>query len=147
MVGRLCDFLHLIQIFLKRYFPKTVAANLIRIYQSIFVETKVQNFIFLARYLFTLKEARTIGKIIWPGYLKELKKKCQRSRTCLLHYAYPIRTKALFSSLAVKKISRIGGFFYREATFKYKLRIIVHNLTFGSIKVAEHCGYLFGKKH
>jgi len=133
---RLCDFITSNSDFLKRYFPKTVAANLTPNLSSIFVEQKVSDFISGKEYLFTLKELEH-RKIIGLVYLKELKRSAKEAELAYC-IAYPYKSNG-FASLAVQKISEWG---FTEQHLK-RLRIIVHKSNIGSIKVAENCGYLW----
>ena len=70
---RLCDFISANADYIKRYFPKTVAANLNPTLSNIFVLDKVSEFLSGKEYLFTLKEPEH-RKIIGLVYLKELKR-------------------------------------------------------------------------
>jgi ribosomal-protein-alanine N-acetyltransferase len=133
---RLCDFISSNTDYLKRYFPKTVAANLTPNLSSIFVEQKVLDFVSGKEYLFTLKELEH-RKIIGLVYLKELKRSSKEAELAYC-IAYPFKNKG-FASLAVKTITKWG---FTEQRLK-QLRIIVHKSNIGSIKVAENCGYIW----
>jgi ribosomal-protein-alanine N-acetyltransferase len=133
---RLCDFITSNADYLKRYFPKTVAANLTPNLSSIFVEQKVLDFVSGKEYLFTLKELEH-RKIIGLVYLKELKRSTKEAELAYC-IAYPLKNKG-FASLAVQKISE-WAFTNQQLE---RLRIIVHKSNIGSIKVAENCGYLW----
>lgn len=133
---RLCDFISSNADYLKRYFPKTVAANLTPNLSSIFVEQKVLDFVAGKEYLFTLKELEH-RKIIGLVYLKELKRSTKEAELAYC-IAYPFKNKG-FASLAVQKISE-WAFTNQQLE---RLRIIVHKSNIGSIKVAENCGYLW----
>jgi ribosomal-protein-alanine N-acetyltransferase len=133
---RLCDFISSNADYLKRYFPKTVAANLTPNLSSIFVEQKVLDFVSGKEYLFTLKELEH-RKIIGLVYLKELKRSTKEAELAYC-IAYPFKNKG-FASLAVQKISE-WAFTNQQLE---RLRIIVHKSNIGSIKVAENCGYLW----
>ena len=75
---RLCDFVCANADHIKRYFPKTVAANLNPTLSNIFVLEKIAEFLAGKEYLFTLKEPEN-RKIIGLIFLKELKKETQDS--------------------------------------------------------------------
>ena len=135
---RLCDFISANADYLKRYFPKTVAANLTPNLSSIFVQQKVSDFVSGKEYLFTLKELEN-RKIIGLVYLKELKKSTKEAELAYC-IAYPFKNKG-FATLAVQKISE-WAFTNQQLA---RLRIIVHKSNIGSIKVAENCGYLWEK--
>jgi len=133
---RLCDFISANADYIKRYFPKTVAANLNPTLSNIFVLDKVSEFLSGKEYLFTLKEPEH-RKIIGLVYLKELKRATKEAELAYC-IAYPHKNKG-FASQAVKAISEWG---FTEQHLK-QLRIIVHKSNIGSIKVAENCGYIW----
>ena len=135
---RLCDFVCANADYIKRYFPKTVAANLNPTLSKIFVLEKVSEFLSGKEYLFTLKELEQ-KKIIGLVYLKELKRATKEAEIAYC-IAYPHKGKG-FASEAVKTISEWG---FTEQHLK-RLRIIVYKSNIGSIKVAENCGYLWKK--
>lgn len=133
---RLCDFVCSNADYIKRYFPKTVAANLNPTLSNIFVLDKVSEFLSGKEYLFTLKDPEH-RKIIGLVYLKELKRATKEAEVAYC-IAYPCKEKG-YTSEAVKTISEWG---FKEQHLK-RLRIIVHKSNIGSIQVAENCGYLW----
>ncbi|WP_430428422.1 GNAT family N-acetyltransferase [Maribacter litoralis] len=135
---RLCDFVCANANHIKRYFPKTVAANLNPTLSNIFVLEKIAEFLAGKEYLFTLKEPES-RKIIGLIFLKELKKETQEAEIAYC-IAYTHKNKG-FATLAVKTISE-WGFKLQDIN---QLRIIVHKSNPSSIKVAENCGYIWKK--
>jgi len=133
---RLCDFISTNADHIKRYFPKTVAANLNPTLSNIFVLEKVAEFLSGKEYLFTLKEPEH-RKIIGLVYLKELKRAEKEAEIAYcIDYTHQKRG---ITSTAVKTISE-WGFSQQQLQ---RLRIIAHKTNLGSIKVAENCGYLW----
>ena len=133
---RLCDFVCANADYIKRYFPKTVTANLNPTLSNIFVLEKISKFLSGKEFLFTLKEPEH-RKIIGLVYLKELKRATKEAEVAYC-IAYPWKEKG-FTSAAVKTISEWG---FKEQHLK-RLRVIVHKSNIASIKVAENCGYLW----
>ena len=133
---RLCDFISSNADYLKRYFPKTVGANLTPNLSSLFVEQKVAEFISGKEYLFTLKEPEH-RKIIGLVYVKELKRSAKEAEIAYC-IAYPYKNKG-YATLAIQNISEWA---FTQQHLK-QLRIIVHKSNIGSIKVAENCGYIW----
>ena len=133
---RLCDFISANADHIKRYFPKTVAANLNPTLSNIFVLEKVSDFLSGKEYLFTLKEPEN-RKIIGLVYLKELRRAAKEAEIAYC-ISYDHNNKG-FATQAVKTISEWG---FNEQHLQ-RLRIIAHTSNLGSIKVAENCGYLW----
>ena len=133
---RLCDFVCANADHIKRYFPKTVAANLNPTLSNIFVLEKIAEFLAGKEYLFTLKEPEN-RKIIGLIFLKELKKETQEAEIAYC-IAYTHKNKG-FATLAVKMISEWG---FKQQDIN-QIRIIVHKSNPSSIKVAENCGYIW----
>ncbi|MDF4201617.1 GNAT family protein [Maribacter sp. SA7] len=133
---RLCDFICANADYIKRYFPKTVAANLNPTLSNIFVLEKVSDFLSGKEYLFTLKESEN-RNIVGLVYLKELRRATKEAEVAYCT-AYTHKNKGL-ATKAVKTISEWG---LNEQQLK-RLRILVHKTNLGSIKVAENCGYIW----
>ncbi|WP_299798503.1 GNAT family protein [uncultured Maribacter sp.] len=133
---RLCDFISANADYIKRYFPKTVAANLNPTLSNIFVLEKASDFLSGKEYLFTLKEPEN-RKIIGLVYLKELKRAAKEAEVAYC-ISYDHNNRG-FTTQAVKIISEWG---FSEQHLQ-RLRIIAHKTNLGSIKVAENCGYLW----
>jgi len=133
---RLCDFICANADYIKRYFPKTVAANLNPTLSNIFVLEKVSEFHFGKEYLFTLKEPEH-RKIIGLIYVKELKR-AEKEAEVAYCIAYPYKNKG-YATLAVQTISTWA---FSQQHLE-RLRIIVHKSNIASIKVAKNCGYIW----
>ncbi|SIQ07811.1 GNAT family N-acetyltransferase [Maribacter ulvicola] len=135
---RLCDFISANADYIKRYFPKTVAANLNPTLSNIFVLEKTAEFISGKEYIFTLKEPEN-RKIIGLVYLKKLRRAAKEAEIAYC-ISYDHHNKG-FATLAVKTISE-WGFNKQELR---RLRIIAHKSNLSSITVAENCGYIWKK--
>jgi len=133
---RLCDFICANSDYIKRYFPKTVAANLNPTLSNIFVLEKVSDFLSGKEYLFTLKEPEH-RKIIGLIYVKELRK-TEKEAEIAYCLAYPHKNKG-YATLAVQTISTWA---FSQQHLE-RLRIIVHKSNIPSIKVAKKCGYIW----
>tara|TARA_R110002051_G_scaffold180913_4_gene250421 strand:+ start:3040 stop:3582 length:543 start_codon:yes stop_codon:yes gene_type:complete len=133
---RLCDFISANENHLKRYFPKTVEANLNPTLSNLFVLEKMSEFLSGKEFLFTLKD-KEHGKIIGLIYLKELKRAAKEAEIAYC-IAYTHQNKGL-ASKAVKTVSEWG----LNEQYLSRLRIIVHKTNLGSIKVAENCHYIW----
>lgn len=135
---RLCDFIVSNEDFLKRYFPQTVVANRTPELSNSFVYQKVSEFTAKKEYLFTIKELEH-RSIIGLVYVKEIDRQLNEAEIAYC-IGYTHKNKG-FASLAVQTISEWA---FKEQQIA-RLRILVHKSNFGSLKVAEKCGYLWEK--
>ncbi len=133
---RLCDFITANADYLKRYFPKTVAANLNPQLSNLFALEKLAEFASGKEYVFTLKEHKE-RKIIGLVYVKEINPTQQEAEIAYC-IGYPYKNKGI----ATESINRISNWALRELGLG-QLRIIVHKSNLASIKVAQKCGYLW----
>jgi len=136
---RICDFVVTNAERLKRFFPKTLEENLTPDLAKYFVEKKLKQFSNREEFLFVLKEKENrtviglvfIKKLNWDAKLAEL-------AYCI---GYQYEGKGWMS----ESIAALSHYAFNKLELE-KLRIIVHESNFSSIRVAEKCGYIWTEK-
>lgn len=135
---RLCDFCTINEERLKRYFPLTLQQNLTPDLSCYFVQTKVKAFEAKQEFLYTLKEneTRTIVGLI---YIKKLDWHIKQAEL-----AYCIGYQYEGKGLMTQVIKTVSTYAFEELKLK-TLQIISHESNFGSVKVAQNCGFVWQK--
>ncbi|MEO1012314.1 MAG: GNAT family N-acetyltransferase [Bacteroidota bacterium] len=135
---KLCDFVVANETRLKRFFPKTLEANLTPDLSRYFTVKKTKQFLNREEFLFKLKhhELRTIIGLV---YIKELDwDKKQGELAYCIGYQYEGKGWMTQSVRALRDhaITDLG---------LTSLQIIVHKTNMGSVKVAQKCGFTWQK--
>lgn len=133
---RICDFVTINAQRLKRYFPKTLEQNLTPTLAQIFVERKLRQFQNKEEFLFVLKEKekRTVIGLVYIKSLDWEKKQAE--------LAYCIGYQYEGKGWMTETIRKLSNYAFTEFGLK-TLQIITHKSNFGSVKVAEKCGYIW----
>jgi len=131
---KLCDFIISNTERLKRYFPKTLEQNLTPDLSRNFVVKKVKEFNANEEFLFKLKEKKN-RTIIGLVYIKELHWDTKQAEL-----AYCIGYQYEGQGWMYESVKALSGYAFDTLGLK-TLQIIVHKTNFGSVKVAEKCGY------
>ena len=126
---KLCNFVVANEDRLKRYFPKTLAANLTPTLAEYFTTKKVEQFANREEFLFILKhvESREIAGMI---YIKELDWDKQQGE-----FAYCIGYPFEGQGLTTKAVNSLSKYAFVNLGLK-TLQIIVHKDNLASVKVA-----------
>jgi len=135
---RVCDFVIANADRLKRYFPKTLAANLTPELATVFVSKKIKQFEAKEEFLFTLKEkeARTIIGLLYVKEIDWLTKKDELAY-CI---GYQYENKGIIS----KTVQYIYNWAFTVMNLQ-TLEIITHRTNLSSVSVAKKCGFTWVK--
>lgn len=131
----LCNFMVSNEDRFKRFFPQTLAQNLNPTLSSAFVEKKVKQFNSKEEFLFLIKEkeSRAFAGLV---FIKELDWQKKQGE-----FAYCIGYTYEGKGLTTKAVSALSQYAFKDLNLK-TLQIITHKTNMGSVKIAEHCGFI-----
>ncbi|MFH6602946.1 GNAT family N-acetyltransferase [Maribacter algicola] len=133
---RICDFVVSNAERLKRYFPKTLEQNLTPDLSKYFVEKKLKQYKSQEELVFVLKEKEN-RTVIGLVYIKKIDWKVKEAEL-----AYCIGYQYEGKGYMTESVRWLSDYAFTELNLR-TLKLIVHKSNFGSIKVAEKCGYLW----
>lgn len=136
---RICDFVVTNAERLKVYFPKTLEQNITPDLSKYFVEKKLKQFANRDEFLFLLKEKEN-RSVIGLVYIKNLDWETKEAEL-----AYCIGYQYEGKGWMTESVKAVSHYAFSELGLE-KLRIIVHESNFSSIRVAEKCGYIWTEK-
>ncbi|MEM9142918.1 MAG: GNAT family N-acetyltransferase [Bacteroidota bacterium] len=135
---KLCDFVVANETRLKRFFPKTLEANLTPDLSNYFTAKKTKQFLNREEFLFKL-EHRELRTIIGLVYIKELDwDKKQGELAYCIGYQYEGK------GWTTQSVCALAGYTITDLGLK-SLQIITHKSNIGSVKVAQNCGFVWQK--
>ena len=112
----------------KRYFPKTLEANLTLASAQVFATQKVKEFDSNEEFLFTIKEDDAVVGLV---YIKELDWKKKQGE-----FAYCLDKNCESNGIMTEAVKRLSVYAFNKLALE-TLQIIVHISNIASIKVAE----------
>ena len=120
----------------KRYFPKTLEANLTLTSAQVFATQKVKEFDSKEEFLFTIKET---NKVVGLVYIKELDWEKKQGE-----FAYCLDKNCESNGVMTEAVKRLSVYAFDRLGLEI-LQITVHISNLASIKVAEKCDFKWRK--